>query len=205
MIPDPAPEAELLPVVTVQQYRDLTEAQLAMGALESAGIPSYLRDENTVRTQWLWSNLIGGIRLQVREEDRAAAEALLLAEVDGGNEETLAQLAVVRAILARCGATEVRVAADEVERERLWKSRKGAFPALATMLPDYYAMDGTIPRRCLPDVLDRVYALAAEYGMVIANVRNWRDVSGGRRRSARQICGSQPIGSPRTARSQPPE
>jgi hypothetical protein len=77
VIPDPAPEAELLPVVTVQQYRDLTEAQLAMGVLESAGIPCYLRDENTVRTQWLWSNLMGGIRLQVREEDRAAAEALL--------------------------------------------------------------------------------------------------------------------------------
>ncbi|HEY2003015.1 MAG TPA: DUF2007 domain-containing protein [Acidobacteriaceae bacterium] len=77
IIPDPAPEAELLPVVTVQQYRDLTEAQLAMGVLESAGIPCYLRDENTVRTQWLWSNLMGGIRLQVREEDRAAAEALL--------------------------------------------------------------------------------------------------------------------------------
>ncbi|HEY1964841.1 MAG TPA: DUF2007 domain-containing protein [Acidobacteriaceae bacterium] len=77
VIPDPAPEAEMLPVVTVQQYRDLTEAQLAMGVLESAGIPCYLRDENTVRTQWFWSNLIGGIRLQVREEDRPAAEALL--------------------------------------------------------------------------------------------------------------------------------
>jgi hypothetical protein len=77
VMPDPAPEAEPLPVVTVQQYRDLTEAQLAMGVLESAGIPCYLRDENTVRVQWLWSNLMGGIRLQVREEDRAAAEALL--------------------------------------------------------------------------------------------------------------------------------
>jgi hypothetical protein len=77
VIPDPAPETEMLPVVTVQQYRDLTEAQLAMGVLESAGIPCYLRDENTVRTQWFWSNLIGGIRLQVREEDRPAAEALL--------------------------------------------------------------------------------------------------------------------------------
>jgi Putative prokaryotic signal transducing protein len=77
VIPDPAPEAELLSVVTVQQYRDLTEAQLAMGVLESAGIPCYLRDENTVRMDWFYSNLLGGIRLQVREEDRAAAEALL--------------------------------------------------------------------------------------------------------------------------------
>ncbi|HEV3149726.1 MAG TPA: DUF2007 domain-containing protein [Acidobacteriaceae bacterium] len=83
VIPDPAPEAEMLPVVTVQQYRDLTEAQLAMGVLESAGIPCYLRDENTVRTQWFWSNLIGGIRLQVREEDLAAAEALLNQPIPG--------------------------------------------------------------------------------------------------------------------------
>jgi hypothetical protein len=83
VIPDPAPEAEMLPLVTVQQYRDLTEAQLAMGVLESAGIPCYLRDENTVRTQWFWSNLIGGIRLQVREEDLAAAEALLNQPIPG--------------------------------------------------------------------------------------------------------------------------
>src|SRR3984885_10312746 len=58
VIPDPAPEAELLYVVTVQQYRDLTEAQLAMGVLESAGIPCYLRDENTVRMDWFYSNLL---------------------------------------------------------------------------------------------------------------------------------------------------
>lgn len=100
----------------------------------------------------------------------AGAQALLLAEVDGGNEEALGELEAVRAVLERCGATEIRVAADDAERERLWKARKGAFPALATMLPDYYAIDGTIPRRCLPDVLDRVYALAAEYGLVVANV-----------------------------------
>ena len=100
----------------------------------------------------------------------AGAEALLLAEVDGGAEETAEALDAVRAILERCGATEVRVAANAIERERLWKSRKGAFAALATILPDYYTIDGTIPRRCLPDVLDRVYALGAEYGMTVGNV-----------------------------------
>jgi glycolate oxidase len=98
------------------------------------------------------------------------AEALLLAEVDGGEEEAREALAAVRAILERCGATEVRVAADAVERERLWKSRKGAFTALATILPDFYTIDGTIPRRRLPDILERVYALAAEYGLVVGNV-----------------------------------
>jgi glycolate oxidase len=100
----------------------------------------------------------------------AGAEALLLAEVDGGAEETNEAMLAVRAILERCGATEVRLATDAAERERLWKARKGAFIALATILPDYYTIDGTIPRRCLPDVLDRVYALSAEYGLTVGNV-----------------------------------
>jgi glycolate oxidase len=98
------------------------------------------------------------------------AEALLLAEVDGGAEEAGEALAGVRAVLERCGATEIRVAASEAERERLWKARKSAFTALATILPDYYVIDGTIPRRCLPDVLDRIFELAAEYGLTVGNV-----------------------------------
>ena len=100
----------------------------------------------------------------------AGAEALLLAEVDGGSEETLEAMGAVRAILERCGATEVRVAADDAERAKLWKSRKGAFAALAKIIPDYYAIDGTIPRRCLPEILDHVAALAKEYGLVVGNV-----------------------------------
>jgi glycolate oxidase len=100
----------------------------------------------------------------------AGAEALLLAEVDGGFEETQEALDAVREILERFGATEIRVAADVLERERLWKSRKGAFTALATILPDYYTIDGTIPRRCLPDVLERIAELSAEYGMTVGNV-----------------------------------
>ena len=98
------------------------------------------------------------------------AEALLLAEVDGGVEEAGAALAAVREVLERCGATEVRVAASEAEREKLWKSRKGAFTALATILPDFYTIDGTIPRRCLPDVLERIVQLSKEYGMLVGNV-----------------------------------
>jgi len=98
------------------------------------------------------------------------AEALLLVEVDGGAEEAAEALESVRALLRAGGATEIRVARDAAERERLWKSRKGAFAALATVQPDYYTIDGTIPRRCLPEVLDHVYELAREYGMVVGNV-----------------------------------
>ena len=98
------------------------------------------------------------------------AEALLLVEVDGGVEETAEMLGSVRALLAACGATEVRVAGNAEERANLWKSRKGAFAALATVMPDYYTMDGTIPRRALAEVLESIYALGREYGMVIGNV-----------------------------------
>jgi hypothetical protein len=76
-LPGPPPDLEFQKLITVRQYRDLTDAQLAKGVLDSAGIPSYLRDENLVRMDWFYSNSIGGIRLQVREEDRASAEALL--------------------------------------------------------------------------------------------------------------------------------
>ena len=98
------------------------------------------------------------------------AEALLLVEVDGDEEEAGAALAQVRAILERNGASEIRVAADPLERERLWRARKGAFTALATILPDYYTIDGTIPRRCLPDMLDAIKAMAGEAGLTVGNV-----------------------------------
>ncbi len=98
------------------------------------------------------------------------AEALLLVEVDGGAEEAAEARAEVGRILGECGATEVRLAKDAVERANLWKARKGAFAALASVMPDYYTLDGTIPRRALPEVLEAVYALGREYGMVIGNV-----------------------------------
>ena len=99
-----------------------------------------------------------------------AAEALLLVEIDGAEAEVAAEVPRVRAILEACGATDIRVAADAAERERLWRARKGAFAALATILPDFYTIDGTIPRRCLPEVLDRIYVLTAEYGLLVGNV-----------------------------------
>jgi len=98
------------------------------------------------------------------------AEALLLVEIDGGCEEVRENVEKVQAILARCGAQEVRAAESEEERERLWRSRKGAFAALATIRPDYYTIDGTIPRRCLPEILERIRALAADCRLLVGNV-----------------------------------
>jgi len=97
-------------------------------------------------------------------------QALLLTEVDGASAETADAVVAVKEILDRCGAMEVRTARDAAERERLWKARKSAFIMLGTILPDYYTIDGTIPRRCLPDMLDQVYALAEEGGFMVGNV-----------------------------------
>jgi glycolate oxidase len=98
------------------------------------------------------------------------AEALLLIELDGVAEEVAEQRVTVETILNDCHAREIRAARDDAEREKLWRARKGAFAALATIRPDYYTIDGTIPRRCLPEVLERYRALAEEYGMMVANV-----------------------------------
>ena len=64
-------------VRTIRRYRDQAEALMARSVLESAGIGCYLRDENTIRIEWLWSNYMGGMRLQVAEADVVAAEAIL--------------------------------------------------------------------------------------------------------------------------------
>jgi glycolate oxidase len=98
------------------------------------------------------------------------AQAILLCELDGTNEEVSEQIMQVRALLRQCGASELRTAKDEAERARLWAGRKGAFPAVGRISPDYYCMDGTIPRRQLAHVLRRVGEMSREYGLSVANV-----------------------------------
>ncbi|MDH5436110.1 MAG: glycolate oxidase subunit GlcD [Gammaproteobacteria bacterium] len=98
------------------------------------------------------------------------AEAILLCEIDGVNDEVSEQIMQVRALLKQSGATEVRTARDEKERQLFWKGRKSAFPAVGRLSPDYYCMDGTIPRRKLPEVLKRINELSIEYGLSVANV-----------------------------------
>src|SRR5258707_3708979 len=73
-------------------------------------------------------------------------------------------------VLRRSGATAIRVSISEVERQKFWAGRKAAFPAVGRISPDYYCMDGTIPRRALADVLARIEALSERYGLRCANV-----------------------------------
>jgi glycolate oxidase len=98
------------------------------------------------------------------------AAAILLCEVDGTNEEVSEHLLQVHELLTRAGATQIRTARDEAERQLLWKGRKAAFPAVGRLSPDYYCMDGTIPRRHLPEVLAGISRLSEEYGLRVANV-----------------------------------
>mgnify|MGYP006285435509 CR=1 FL=1 len=99
-----------------------------------------------------------------------AAAAILLCEVDGGNEEVSEDIARVRQRLLDSGAREVRTASDDAERARFWAGRKAAFPAVGRLSPDYYCMDGTIPRKHLPQVLREIARYSEESGLRVANV-----------------------------------
>ena len=98
------------------------------------------------------------------------AAAILLCELDGVEADVQDDCARVDAVLRAAGAREVRLACDEAERVRFWAGRKNAFPAVGRISPDYYCMDGTIPRRELPKVLQGIAALSSEFGLRVANV-----------------------------------
>ncbi|MBX9609611.1 MAG: FAD-binding protein [Gammaproteobacteria bacterium] len=98
------------------------------------------------------------------------AAAILLCEVDGNAVDVDAQLEQVGAVLREAGARDLRVSRDEAERLRFWLGRKSAFPAIGRIAPDYFCMDGTIPRRHLAPVLERIAALSREFNLPVANV-----------------------------------
>ncbi|MEZ5689191.1 MAG: FAD-linked oxidase C-terminal domain-containing protein [Caenibius sp.] len=97
-------------------------------------------------------------------------EALLIAEVDGPAAECDHLIEEIVRVADGNGASTTRVSRDEEERLAFWAGRKAAFPAVGRISPDYYCMDGTIPRRRLPDVLKRMKELSEEYGLGVANV-----------------------------------
>jgi glycolate oxidase len=98
------------------------------------------------------------------------AAAVLLCELDGGQAEVAEQMDRVTGIVRAQGATSVTVSQSEDERLRLWAGRKNAFPAVGRIRPDYYCMDGTIPRRELPRVLTAIAEAANRHGLQVANV-----------------------------------
>ena len=120
-VPD---ELEFRPIVTVRRYRDLMEAFLGRSLLESAGIQSWIADENLVRMDWFYSNMVGGMRLQVDAHDEAAAREILEEvapqAINYGEEEIF-----VQPTCPKCGSVEVTLG-DGTERGR-------SFVALAVL------------------------------------------------------------------------
>jgi len=98
------------------------------------------------------------------------AEAILLCESDGTTEEVADEIERIHAIMQQSGATKISASRNEAERLRFWAGRKAAFPAAGRVSPDYYCMDGTIPRKHLADVLRGIGKLSQEYGLRCMNV-----------------------------------
>ena len=96
------------------------------------------------------------------------SKALLLCELDGSEESVIPDVDTVVSLLSK--ASSLRVSESEDERLLLWKGRKSAFPAVGRISPDYYCMDGTIPKRHLADVLEKINALSKRFNLRVANV-----------------------------------
>jgi glycolate oxidase len=99
-----------------------------------------------------------------------SAEAILLAESDGTPEEVAEEVAAIESVLRTAGASALTVSRSEAERLRFWSGRKNAFPAAGRLSPDYYCMDGTIPRRALGEVLRAIARMEEKYGLKCMNV-----------------------------------
>jgi glycolate oxidase len=98
------------------------------------------------------------------------AAALLLCEADGTREEVEESIAGMSEVLRCAGATAIRVSGSEAERQRFWAGRKAAFPAVGRISPDYYCMDGTIPRKKLGEILKFIAEMEKKYRLRCPNV-----------------------------------
>ena len=149
--------------VLLAAFDDIVKAGEAVGNIIAAGIiPAGLEMMDRLAIRAAEDFVHAGYPLD--------AEAILLCELDGTNEEVSEHVAKVRDVLTHSGATDVRTAKDEAERLVFWAGRKAAFPAVGRLSPDYYCMDGTIPRKQLPQVLKAMADLSREYNLRVANV-----------------------------------
>ena len=98
------------------------------------------------------------------------AEAMLIIEVEGSADEQTAMLERIKDICSAFAPTSLKISQNDAESAAIWKGRKGAFGAIGRISPDYLCMDGTIPTSTLPQVLARIEALSADYGLKVANI-----------------------------------
>ncbi len=169
----------LLGVVTEVTVRILKKPEVARAVL--VGFPTS-EDAGACVGKIIGAGIIpGGMEMMDRPAIHAVeefvhagypldVEALLIVEVDGPQAEVDHLIARVEAIARECRATICRASTSEEERLLFWAGRKAAFPAVGRISPDYYCMDGTIPRAKLPQVLARTRELSEQYGLRVANV-----------------------------------
>jgi len=149
--------------VLMASFDDVEKAGRAVGDIIAAGIiPGGLEMMDKLAIQAAEDFVKAGYPVD--------AEAILLCELDGVEADVDDDCQTVRQVLEKAGATDIKLARDEAERAKFWAGRKNAFPAVGRMSPDYYCMDGTIPRRELPPVLKGIAALSQESGLPVANV-----------------------------------
>ncbi len=169
----------LLGVVTEVTVRILPKPETARAVL--IGFPSVEQAGQAVADVIAAGIIPAGMEMMDRPAIHAAeafvgagypldVEALLIVELDGPGAECDHLIQEVEAIGRRNGSTVCRASTSEAERLRFWAGRKAAFPAVGRISPDYYCMDGTIPRRRLPEVLQRMDQLSTAHGLKVANV-----------------------------------
>jgi glycolate oxidase len=156
------PKPELAQVV-MASFADVESAGEAVAAIIGAGIvPAGLEMMDKLATSAVEGFVNAGYDLE--------AEAILLAESDGSREEVAHEIEKMIEVMRASGATDIRCSQSDAERLRFWSGRKAAFPAVGRISPDYYCIDGSIPRSALGRVLKRIEELSARYGLRCANV-----------------------------------
>ena len=145
-------------------FPDVVSSCRAVGRIiESGLVPSALEivDQRTVRAVEA-SVYAAGLPVD--------AGAILIVELDGAPEAVVSQVARVRDHCAAAGADRVEVARDDEERKRFWRARKGAFGAMGRLAPDLYVHDAVVPRTKLPEILERICAIADRHELTLSNV-----------------------------------
>ncbi|HET7668784.1 MAG TPA: FAD-linked oxidase C-terminal domain-containing protein, partial [Burkholderiales bacterium] len=149
--------------VIMASFDDVEKAGDAVAAVIAAGIiPAGLEMMDRPATHAVEQFVGAGYDLE--------AQAILLCESDGTPAEVEDEIARMKAVLEAAGAVRLAVSRDEAERLRFWSGRKAAFPAVGRISPDYYCMDGTIPRKRLGEVLNFIAEMEKKYGLRCPNV-----------------------------------
>jgi glycolate oxidase len=149
--------------VVMAAFDDVEKAGNAVAGVIAAGIiPAGMEMMDQAATRAVEDFVHAGYRTDVA--------TILLCESDGTKEEVADEIRRVQRVMEQCGAVTTQVSRDEAERLRFWAGRKAAFPAVGSISPDYYCMDGTIPRRQLGPVLRAITEMEKKHGLRCANV-----------------------------------